>query len=96
MNYENLLLFTVLFTILGFLSGLLTQFYINKRFFAYFFASLGALAITALVQMFALLVFEGANPFSLLYVGGLQVLWSLPFTLLAYFPMRLMDKNRNR
>lgn len=95
MNYhENLFMFTALFTILGFLSGMLTQFYLNKSFFSYFFVSIAALIITAGCQMFGLLVFEGADPVSLLYVAGIQVLWSLPFTVPAYIPMRLMDKNR--
>ncbi len=48
---ENTILFTVLFPILAFGSGFVSQFFINRRFFAYMGAALVGLLITAVVQM---------------------------------------------
>ncbi|MGI5936130.1 MAG: hypothetical protein ACOX7I_04955 [Oscillospiraceae bacterium] len=92
--HGNLLLFTALFPVLGFFSGLLTEYFMNKHFLAYFFLSVMALAVTAFCQMFRLLVFLGADPADLCRVGGLQVLWSLPFTVPLFFLCRyLASKN---
>lgn len=82
---ENTVLFTVLFPALAFVSGFISQFYINRRFFAFMGAALAGLLITAVVQMLhtaALDVFS----MSMIPTVLLQTLWSVPFAVLAYFP----------
>lgn len=82
---ESTVTFTLLFPVLAFGAGFVSQFYINRRFFAYMLASLAALLITAFVQMLRVLV---TDSFSLvmIFTAVFQALWSLPFAVLAYFP----------
>lgn len=92
--HETTLLFTILLPVIGFFAGTFTAFFVNKRFVAFLVLSLVALAITALCQMFRLWVFMGADPIRLLTVGGLQTLWSLPFTIPVYFPSKALSKRK--
>lgn len=82
---ESSVAFTLLFPALSFAAGFISQFYINKRFFAFMLASLGALLVTASVQMLHVMV---RDSFSLVMLStvALQTLWSLPFAVLTYFP----------
>ncbi len=82
---ENTVLFTILFPALAFVSGFISQFFINRRFFAFMGAALAALLITGLVQM---LHTAATDVFSLSMVSTalLQTLWSLPLSALAYLP----------
>ena len=82
---ENTITFTVLFPVLSFATGFVSQFFINRRFFAFMGATLAALLITGVVQMLktaALDVWAG----SMITTVLLQTLWSLPPAGLAYFP----------
>lgn len=95
MNFaETAVLFTIVFTVIGFLTGMLAQFVLNRRFFSYLFISLAALILTAFCQMFQLLVFQGADPVRLLITAGLQTLWSLPFCIPVYFPCRALARRK--
>ena len=82
---ENTVTFTVLFPALAFVSGFVSQFFINRRFFAFMGVALAALLATGLVQM---LRTAAMDVFSLSMIPTvlLQTLWSLPFAVLAYFP----------
>lgn len=82
---ENTILFTVLFPILAFGSGFVSQFFINRRFFAYMGAALVGLLITAIVQM-EMVVVSDAWSSQMITTVLLQTLWSLPPAVLAYFP----------
>ena len=82
---ENTVLFTLLYPAMGFFSGAAAQFYVNRRFFSYFILSLAALALTAFCQMSRFLFLAGAPVPRLLRTALLQTLWSLPFTVPAYF-----------
>jgi hypothetical protein len=84
-------LLTVVFPLLGFLSGALAMFFVNRRFFAFFFVSLAALALTALCQMFRFIAAADTELLPLLTVAALQTLWSLPFTLVIYYPCRKLS-----
>ena len=84
----TLLMFPVLFAVIGFFSGLLAQFLMNRRFFSYFALSVAAFVLTAFCQMFRPLFFLDAPALAVLRVGLLQVLWSLPFPFLIYFPVK--------
>jgi hypothetical protein len=91
---ENTVLFTVLYPMLGFFTGVLAQFLVNRRFFSYFLLSLAALALTAFCQMFRLLLVSGAHYAALLQTAGLQTLWSLPFTAPAYLACKALNRHR--
>ena len=81
---DSTVLFLVLFAAFGFLSGMLSEYLINRSFFACMLLSVLALAVTALCQVIPLWIFRGAEPRGLLTVAGLQALWSLPFAALSY------------
>ena len=63
----------------------MSQYFINRRLFAYMGLALAASVITALVQM---LMTIARDSFSLSMISTvvIQSLWSMPFALLAYFP----------
>ena len=82
---ENMVTFTILFPALSFAAGFVSQFYINRRFFAFMGVTLAALLVTGVVQMLktaAMDVWAG----SMITTVLLQTLWSLPPAVLAYFP----------
>lgn len=82
---ENTVTFTILFPALSFAAGFVSQFYINRRFFAFMGVTLTALLVTGVVQMLktaAMDVWAG----SMITTVLLQTLWSLPPAVLAYFP----------
>lgn len=82
---ENNILFTVLLPVLSFGTSLLTEFYINRRFFAFMGLALAASLLTGLVQ--ALLTFAGDSwSGELLKTALLQTLFSLPISAAAYLP----------
>lgn len=87
---DSTVLFLVLFAVCGFLSGVLTQFFINRTFFSDMLLSVLALAFTALCQIVPLWIFQGTAPGPLFSVAGLQVLWSLPFAVLCFFVVKLI------
>ena len=82
---ENTVTFTVLFPALAFVSGFVSQFFINRRFFAFMGVALGALLATGLVQMLRTAAMD-AFALSMIPTALLQTLWSLPFAVLAYLP----------
>lgn len=84
----SLLLFAVLFAAFGFFAGLLSKYFVNKRFFSYYALCFAAFVITAFCQMFRLLFLTDAAPLALLRAGALQVLWSMFFPALIYFPVK--------
>lgn len=82
---ESTVGFTLLFPAIAFAVGFVSQFFINRRFFAFMVASCAALLVTGVAQMLRVLVLEGWS-FVLLSTVILQTLWSLPPAVLAYFP----------
>ena len=86
-------LFPVLFSLIGFFSGLLAQFLMNRRLFSYFALSVAALVLTAFCQMFRPLFLLDAAPLAVLRTAFLQVFWSLPFPFLIYFPVRNIGRS---
>ena len=82
---ENGVMFTLLFPALAFASGFVSQFFINRRFFAFMGVALVALLVTALVQMIHIVAIDTFST-SMFSTVLLQTLWSLPFAILAYFP----------
>ena len=82
---ENTVVFTILFPALAFMSGFISQFFINRRFFAFMGAALAGLLITGVVQI---LHTAATDVFSMSMISTalLQTLWSLPLAALAYIP----------
>ena len=90
---ETTVLFTLLLPCIGFAMGFVSQFFINRRFFAYMIASVAALLVTGIVQMVKPMVMGGWD-FSLIKTVILQALWSLPAAVLVYFPpAKWIDNN---
>ncbi len=82
---ENTTLFTILFPLLAFAAGFVSQFFINRRFFAYMGAAFAGLLVTGIVQMLKTSALDTFAPAMLITVF-LQTLWSLPPAVLAYYP----------
>ena len=82
---ENVLTFTLLFPALAFASGFVSQFFINRRFFAFMGISTAALLITGTVQLLLTFANDGWSN-AMITTVLLQTLWSLPPAALAYFP----------
>lgn len=82
---DTTVFYTVLLAAEGFLAGLLTVVYINRRFYSYMILSLAALMLTAVCSIVPLWIYRGADLLALLRTGGLQVAWSIPFAVPAYF-----------
>ena len=82
---ENTVLFTLLFPALAFGTGFVSQFFINRRFFAFMGAALLGFLLTGLGQMLRVMVMD-SFAWSMLPTVLLQTLWSLPFAPLAYLP----------
>lgn len=82
---ECKVLFTIMFPAIAFFSGFVSDFYINKRFFAYMGLTAVALFVAAVVQMLAVSA-RDAFSFSMFSTVALQTIWSLPPAALAYFP----------
>ena len=82
---HTVITYTVLFPIIAFGVGFISQFFINRRFMGYMLTAFAALLLTAVIQ--ALLVTLGDSlSFSILGTALLQALYSLPVTVLCYFP----------
>ena len=82
---ENTTTFTILFPALAFASGFVSQFFINRRFFAYMGAAFVGLLATGIVQMLKTSAMDAFAPVMLVTVF-LQTLWSMPPAVLAYYP----------
>lgn len=90
---ENTILFTLIFPVLGFISGLLSEFYINKNFFTYMVLGTLACAVTAFAQMLVAVVSAGAEIFPCLLMVLLQTLVSVLPMALLYLPFRKRKAN---
>lgn len=82
---ENTFAFTVFFPLISFFASFVSEFYINRSFFAYMGAALVGLLATAVFQLLKTLA---GDTFSLAMVSTavLQALVSLPAAVLVYFP----------
>jgi len=82
------LLFTVALTVIGFFVGFLGEYVLARGFPSYALLSLGTLIISALLQMFRLLVYRHAGAGPLLLMGLRQTLASILFVLPVYLCVR--------
>ena len=81
---ENRIFFLLLLPVLSLLAAFVSQFFINRRFFAFMGLSLLSLVITSGLQILKTMALDAWST-QLLLVGIFQTLWSLPFSALAYF-----------
>lgn len=82
---ESAILYTVLFPFLAFAANFVSEFYINRRFFAYMITALAAGLITGAFQMLRVMVTD-SFALSMFRIVILQVVWTIPFSVLAYLP----------
>ncbi len=100
---DHVVMFTVLLPALGFFTGALGKYMLNKTFVSYMVLALAALSLTAFCQMFRFLFLldADAKAFQALYMGALgfrrvlstgiaQTLWSLVWAIPLYFPCKLI------
>lgn len=92
-SYDNTALFTALFPALGFFSGVLSRWYVNRRFFANMLVSTLAGAVTAFFQMLGLLL-RGHDFGPMLFTAVVQLIWSLPMAAALYFPCRAIARKK--
>ena len=86
--------YMVLYAILGFGGGFLTEFLINRRFFSYMVLTLAALLITGGCQIVPLWIFRSTPLVGLLPTMLLQTVCSLPFAAGIYFAVKAIAVKR--
>ena len=91
---DNTALFMVLFAIMGFAAGFLTEFLINRRFFSYMVLAVLGLLATAICQIVPLWIFLSTPLLSLLPTMLLQVIWSSILAIPAYYAVKLVSIKR--
>ena len=82
---EHTIFFALVLPALSFAAAFVSQFFINRRFFAFMGITLAALFITAALQMLKTLAGDTWSG-AMLSTVIVQTLWSLPFSAVAYFP----------
>ena len=88
-NYpDTTVLYTLLFPVIGLMTGLAADFYVNRSFFSFIVFSVAALLFTGLVQLLAAVVISGASLLSAAWTVVLQTLVSVPPAMLLYLPFR--------
>ena len=85
---DQLCLFTVLFSVGGFFSGVMGKYFLHKGFLSYVFLFLLLTAATTFCQMFHFLVFTDTRSWPVWRTGLIQILWSLPWIIPIYFPCK--------
>ena len=88
--------FTVLLTLTGLFVGFLADTVMARGFATYFISCAAVLAVSAFVQMFPLLFFEGVPPSPLLSMALWQTVYSLLFALPIWFFVRALGKRAQR
>ena len=82
---ESTVMYTMLFPALAFATGFVSQFFINRRFVSFIAAATVGMLVTGFVQILAVSLTDSFS-FSMITTVILQTLWTLPVSLLAYFP----------
>lgn len=84
---ENTIMFTVLFPILGFVSGMAAEFLMNRSYPGYLVTAAVCLLATGLVQMMQVVAVQPGAMFHCLLTVVLQALVSMPMAAVLYFPI---------
>ena len=86
------LFFTLLYPLMGFVAGFLTEFFLNRHFYVYCLFAAASLFLTALLQMLPLLLSHPESALALWKTCILQSLWSLPFLLPVYYTVNALPR----
>lgn len=89
---ENLVLFTMIFPVIGFLATAAERFLVSRELVSFFALSLVALFFTAFAQLVKTFIFFDASILPMLRVAVLQTLYSLPFVFILYYPCRALSQ----
>lgn len=92
-SYDYTALFVAVFPVLGFFAGVLSRWYVNRRFFAYMLISTAAGIISAFAQMLGLML-AGHELGAMLWTALIQVVWSLPMAAALYFPCKAIARKK--
>lgn len=90
--YESTVTFTIAFTIIGFFSGAMERFYVNRKLFSYLIVCATAMIFTGASQMLRLLVFQTTDLWSGLFAVLKQMLVSLPYAVPIYFGLEQLQQ----
>lgn len=94
---DSVIMYTILFSIIGFFAGFASEFYLNNSFFAFVVFGIIAVFITGTVQLIAAVITGGAEILPGLFTVLMQTLLSLPPALLLYLPFsNRLSKSRRR
>lgn len=85
---ETTVMFMILLTAAGYFTGVLCRYELRRGFVTALVLSALVLSACALCQMFHFLFFTDTRAWPVLRTGLLQVLWSLPFVAVIYYPCR--------
>jgi hypothetical protein len=85
---EQQILFTVLFPLVGFFSGVLGKYWLNRGMVSYVALFLVMMAIITGCQMFPFLFFTDTNNWAVCRTGLIQLFWSLVWAVPIYFPIK--------
>ena len=90
---ETKVFYTLLLPALALGSAFVSEFFINRRFFAFMGISFIVLLICGILQMLKTLAADGFGS-DMLVVVAVQTLWSLPFSALTYYMPRKWSHER--
>ena len=85
---DSTIMYTILFSLIGFGAGFASEFYINKTFFAFMVMGVAAMLLTGLVQLMVAAVFGGAELLQGLLTALLQTALSILPAMLLFLPFR--------
>lgn len=85
-------MFTILLAAVGLLVGLASEYLLRRGLSSYLVVSVLTLLLIAFFQMFGLLVFRREDPATLLFVAGMQSVYSLLFALPLYYLARRLGR----
>ena len=93
---EQTVLFTVLFTAIGFFCGVLGKYLLRRGMISYLVLVLLSMALITACQMFRFLFFTNTAPQAVYRTGIIQVLYSTVWAVPVYFPCRAAAQGRRR
>lgn len=89
---EITLFFTLIYPLMGFVAGFLTEFLLNRHFYVYCIFACGSLFLVAFMQMLPLLLSFSGSTGALWKTCILQTLWSVPYIFLIYYTINALPR----
>ncbi len=85
---ETTVLFMLVLAAAGYFTGVLCRYELRRGLLTALVLSAAVLTACALCQMLPFLLFTTTRAWPVIRTGVLQIVWSLPFTFLIYYPCR--------